>query len=54
MQIKLQPRYQLHIGGQWKDASNGATIKTHNPATGGLLAEIADAIYIIRKISIHS
>ncbi|MGB4661088.1 MAG: aldehyde dehydrogenase family protein, partial [Mobilitalea sp.] len=43
MQIKLQPRYQLYIGGQWKDASNDATIKTHNPATGELLAEIADA-----------
>lgn len=43
MNIKLQERYQLFIGGQWRYASNGATIKTYNPATGGLLAEISDA-----------
>lgn len=43
MNIKLQERYQLFIGGQWRYASDEATIKTYNPATGELLAEIADA-----------
>lgn len=43
MEIKLQEKYQLYIDGQWRDASDGTTIKTYNPATGGLLAEIADA-----------
>ncbi len=43
MNIKLQKRYQLFIGGQWRYASNEAMIKTYNPATGELLAEISDA-----------
>ncbi|MHC1772538.1 MAG: aldehyde dehydrogenase family protein [Flexilinea sp.] len=43
MNINLQKRYQLFIDGQWRDASDGAAIKTYNPATGELLAEIADA-----------
>ncbi|MEA4828135.1 MAG: aldehyde dehydrogenase family protein [Clostridium sp.] len=43
MEIKLQEKYQLYIDGQWRDASDSTTIKTYNPATGGLLAEIADA-----------
>ncbi|MGY0372271.1 aldehyde dehydrogenase family protein [Clostridium sp. JNZ J1-5] len=43
MEIKLQEKYQLYIDGQWRDASDGTTIKTYNPATGGLLTEIADA-----------
>ncbi|MFZ3071429.1 MAG: aldehyde dehydrogenase family protein [Anaerolineaceae bacterium] len=43
MNIDLQERYKLYIGGKWRDASNGATIKSYNPATGELLTEIADA-----------
>ncbi|MBU5333163.1 aldehyde dehydrogenase family protein [Anaerocolumna aminovalerica] len=43
MEIKLQDKYKLYINGQWRDASDGATIKTYNPATGEFLAEIADA-----------
>ncbi len=43
MNINLQKRYQLYIGGKWRDASDKATIKSYNPATGELLAEIADA-----------
>lgn len=43
MKVKLQAAYQLYIDGQWKDASDKATLKTYNPATGELLAEIADA-----------
>ncbi|WP_313134943.1 aldehyde dehydrogenase family protein [Anaerocolumna sp.] len=43
MNIKLQDKYKLYIGGEWRDASDGATLKTYNPATGELLAEIADA-----------
>ncbi|OOM75900.1 putative aldehyde dehydrogenase AldA [Clostridium puniceum] len=43
MNVNLQEKYKLFINGEWKDASDGATIKSYNPATGELLAEIADA-----------
>lgn len=43
MNIQLQNKYQLYINGEWKDASDGATIKTYNPTNGEFLAEIADA-----------
>lgn len=41
--VKLQDKYQLFIGGQWKDASDGATFKTFCPADGRVLAECAEA-----------
>jgi succinate-semialdehyde dehydrogenase/glutarate-semialdehyde dehydrogenase len=34
---------QLWIGGRWRDATGGATIKVEDPATGEPFAEIADA-----------
>ena len=40
---KLQERYQLFIGGQWKDASAHETFKTICPADGSTLAECAQA-----------
>ncbi len=40
---KLQNRYQLFIGGQWKDASDGTFFKTTCPADGSFLAECAEA-----------
>lgn len=40
---KLQERYQLFIGGQWKDASDHETFKTICPADGSTLAECAQA-----------
>lgn len=40
---KLQERYQLFIGGQWKDASAHETFKTIRPADGSVLAECAQA-----------
>lgn len=43
MNIKIQEKYQLYIGGEWKDSSDGTTIKTYNPTNGQLLSEIADA-----------
>ncbi|CAI3562838.1 aldehyde dehydrogenase family protein [Clostridium neonatale] len=43
MKVNFQEKYKLFIGGQWQDASDKATIKTYNPATGEFLAEIADA-----------
>lgn len=43
MEINFQEKYRLFINGEWRDASNKATIKTYNPATGDILAEIADA-----------
>ena len=35
--------YQLYINGEWRDASDGATIASENPATGQHLATIAEA-----------
>ena len=34
---------QLYIGGEWRDASGGATIAVEDPATGETLCEVADA-----------
>ncbi len=34
---------QLYIGGQWRDAEGGRTLDVINPATGGVLASVADA-----------
>lgn len=42
-QPKLQERYQLFIGGQWKDASDGGYFATKCPANGEKLAECAQA-----------
>jgi succinate-semialdehyde dehydrogenase/glutarate-semialdehyde dehydrogenase len=33
----------LFIGGQWRPAGDGATFAVDNPATGGVIAEVADA-----------
>ena len=41
--VKLQDKYQLFIGGQWRDASDGKTFTTSNPATGATLAQCAEA-----------
>lgn len=43
MDLQLQKKYGLFINGEWRDASDGATIKTYNPSNGEFLAEIADA-----------
>jgi len=40
---KLQEKYQLFIGGEWKSASDGATFTTKCPANGEKLAECAQA-----------
>lgn len=42
-QVKLKDKYQLFIGGQWRDASDGKTFKTICPANGKVLAECAEA-----------
>lgn len=39
----IQDRYQLFIGGQWRDSSDGKEFATHCPATGELLAHCAQA-----------
>jgi acyl-CoA reductase-like NAD-dependent aldehyde dehydrogenase len=36
---------QLLIGGQWRDAHDGATYEDANPATGAPLADVADATH---------
>src|SRR5690606_22518393 len=33
----------LFIGGQWRAAEGGKTLKVHDPATGALVKEIASA-----------
>jgi succinate-semialdehyde dehydrogenase/glutarate-semialdehyde dehydrogenase len=33
----------LYIGGAWRDAGDGATVEVENPATGEVLASVADA-----------
>jgi succinate-semialdehyde dehydrogenase/glutarate-semialdehyde dehydrogenase len=33
-------RRQAYIGGQWRDADNGATLKVNNPATGEVLGTV--------------
>jgi succinate-semialdehyde dehydrogenase/glutarate-semialdehyde dehydrogenase len=40
--IENAPR-QLFIGGEWRDASGGATLPVEDPATGETLCEVADA-----------
>ena len=40
---ELQERDQLFIGGQWRDASDGAVFSTRCPANGEKLAECAQA-----------
>ena len=44
MNVKLKEKYGLYINGQWRDASDGATFVTKNPATGEHLAYCAEAI----------
>jgi succinate-semialdehyde dehydrogenase/glutarate-semialdehyde dehydrogenase len=34
---------QLYIGGEWRDASGGATLGVEDPSTGHTLVEVADA-----------
>ena len=43
MEVKLQERYKLFINGEWRDASDGQTVKTYSPVDGSLLAEVAEA-----------
>ncbi|MFS8069989.1 MAG: aldehyde dehydrogenase family protein, partial [Byssovorax sp.] len=41
--VKIQPRYELFIGGQWRAPESKAYFDTINPATEEKLAEVADA-----------
>ncbi len=43
MNNPAQDSYQLYIGGEWVDASDGATLDSFCPATGEKLFTIADA-----------
>lgn len=43
IKTELQNRYQLYIGGEWRDASDGAVFTAKCPADGGKLAECAQA-----------
>jgi aldehyde dehydrogenase (NAD+) len=41
--IKLQPRYDLFIGGKWKAPRSGKYFGTYSPSTEQKLAEVAEA-----------
>ena len=41
--VNLQEKYQLFIGGEWRDASDGHTFKSTCPADNEVLAECAEA-----------
>ena len=41
--LNLQEKYQLFIGGEWKDAYDGRTFKSTCPANNEVLAECAEA-----------
>lgn len=43
MRAEIQKKYQLFIGGQWRDAADGKTFTTTCPADGSFLAECAEA-----------
>src|SRR5690606_20065543 len=38
----VQENYELYINGGWRPASTGRTFPVHNPASGELLAQVAD------------
>jgi aldehyde dehydrogenase (NAD+) len=42
-ELTLPEGARLFIGGEWQDAADGGTFATHNPATGEVLAEVAEA-----------
>ena len=44
MHVDVHPflRQQAYIGGEWVDAKSGKTFAVNNPATGELLAQVAD------------
>src|SRR5215475_7751171 len=41
--VKVQPRYELFIGGKWRAPKSGKYFDTISPSTEGKLAEIAEA-----------
>ena len=43
MSVQFKEKYGLFIGGEWKDASDGGTFETTNPATGEHLTTCAEA-----------
>ena len=43
MNNPAQKSYQLYIGGEWVDASDGGTLDVYCPANGEQLSVIADA-----------
>ncbi|WP_313405300.1 NAD-dependent succinate-semialdehyde dehydrogenase [Aeromicrobium sp.] len=45
---------QLFIAGQWRDAEGGATFEVENPATGEVLATVADASVADGKAAIDA
>lgn len=46
--------HQLFIAGQWRDAEGGATFEVENPASGEILASVADASVADGKAAIDA
>jgi succinate-semialdehyde dehydrogenase/glutarate-semialdehyde dehydrogenase len=45
---------QLYIGGEWRDATGGATLPVEDPSTGDTIAEVADATVQDAKAALGS
>ena len=45
---------KMYIDGQWVSADTGRTFKVYNPATGELVAKVADSSEIETKQAINS
>src|SRR5580704_17718918 len=41
--VKIEPRYELFIGGKWRAPKSGKYFATTSPSTEATLAEVADA-----------
>ncbi len=41
--VKIQPRYELYIGGKWRAPKSGKYFSTASPSTEQVLSEVADA-----------
>lgn len=55
MNNPAQDSYQLYIGGEWVNVSDGATLDSFCPATGEKLSTIADATRrtLIVRLKLH-
>src|SRR6185312_11651525 len=48
-----QIKTRLLIGGEWREASDGRTMGVENPATGEVVAHVADAGVVDAELAAH-